>query len=1030
MSSLPPSGTVTFLFTDIEGSTGLAQAYPGELSFLLERHNTILRQAIEAHQGYLFRITGDAFHAAFYTVTEAVSAALQAQRGLQQEAWQPAPIKVRMGIHTGAAQASAQLELGDVYDGYLTLTRAQRVMSSAHGGQVLLSSASAELARGYLPEDGALRDLGEHRLKGLVNPERLWQLVAPDLPSEFPPLVSLNQIPNNLPAQPTALIGREAELAEVVKRLSSAEARLLTLTGPGGIGKTRMALQAAAELLEQFEDGVYFVDLAPIRDPDSVPTAIAQTLGFKETNDRPVLDELKGQLRGKKLLLLLDNFEQVTPAASKVGELLQVCPQLKMLVTSREALHVRGEHIFTVPPLRMPGPGPKQATLEQLSQFGAVQLFIERAQAIKPDFMVTNENAPAVAEICWRLDGLPLAIELAAARIRLFSPQALLERLGSRLKLLRGGAVDLPARQQTLRDAIDWSFELLTTGEQQLFELLAVFLGGCSIEAVEMAAGEIERFSDPGIDILEGLASLVDKSLIRQVAPENAAPRLLMLETIREFATERLDADPEFYLAARRAHASYYAGFTQRLWERLTGPGKETAFAELVTDLENVRAAWGYWVDHRDLEQLGKFIDSLWLLYDRRSWYRSTIDLTTDMLDVLSSFPPTPERFQQEIILQTGLARALQVVKGFTPEVEQAYTRALELSTGVGEIPELFPVLRGLGSLYGFVGEFEKAGAVAEKILRLAERLDDRGMQVEGHIRLGYTFAVTGKLRLGLDHLETALAGYDSERYSPQRFQLGNNYGVIGFNVSSLLLWMTGLPERALERANQAVALARRLDHPYSLAYAMFHSGLLYLWLREADLAQQRSLAVLEHAREHQFLVWTAVATCLYGATLAALGQPEEGLAQIRIGIKTYQGLNTAPVFLSLLIFMQAEICALARKPVEGLAVLDSALRGFEPGRGDLFSIEAYRIKGDLLQIGHPDDPTQTELAYLRALEIAREQGTPMLELRAAIRLARLWQDGGKAEQGRHLLRDAYEKFSQGFSSPDLLEAKGLLQAG
>ncbi|OGO39011.1 MAG: hypothetical protein A2W35_15210 [Chloroflexi bacterium RBG_16_57_11] len=903
-------------------------------------------------------------------------------------------------------------------------------MSTAYGGQVLLSSSSAELVRGVLPEEGTLRDMGEHRLKGLVNPERLWQLVAPDLLSEFPPLTSLNEIPNNLPAQPTALIGREAELAEVVKRLSSEGARLLTLTGPGGIGKTRMALQAAAELIERFKDGVFFVDLAQIRDPASVPTAIAQTLGFRETGDRTVLDELKGQLRAKTVLLLLDNFEQVTTAAPKVGELLRDCPQLKLLVTSREALHVRGEYVFPVPPLMLPKIDPKQATIELLTQYEAVQLFIERAQAIKPDFMVTNENAPAVAEICWRLDGLPLAIELAAARIRLFSPQAILERLGSRLKLLRGGARDLPVRQQTLRDAIDWSFELLNTGEQQLFELLSVFSGGCSFEAVEMAASGIERLDEAGVDILEGLTSLVDKSLIRQVSPETGEPRLLMLETIREFAVERLDADPGFCAAARRAHATYYADFTQRQWERLAGHGREAALTELISDLENLRTAWGYWVEDRDLEKLGKFVDGLWLLYDARGWYRSTIDLTKDMLDVLSTFPPTPERIQQEILLQTGLARALQVIKGFTPEVEQAYTRALELSQAVGEIPELFPVLRGLGSLYGYLGEFEKAGRMAEKILSMAERLDDPGMQVEGHIRLGYIFAVTGKIQMGLDHLEKAIADYDPDRYGTPRYQLGNNYGVIGLNVSALLLWMVGLPERALERANHAVALARRLDHPYSLAYALFHAGLLHLWRREADLALMRSLAVLEIAGEHEYLVWSAVATCLRGAALAVTGQAEEGLAHIHRGIDSYQGLNTAPIFLSLLIFMHAEVCALAGKPTQGLAVLDKGFEVFGAGREDIFSIESYRIKGDLLLAISPPNLSEAERSYLRALEIAQEQGVIMLELRAAIRLARLWKDQAKAEQGKQLLGKAYEKFSEGFTTPDLVEARELLKMG
>ncbi len=456
-----PTGTVTFLFTDIEGSTRLAQEYPDALPDLIARHNAILQKSIEASHGYVFQIIGDAFCAAFHTVADALHAAVTAQQELQHTAWDPAPVLVRMGIHTGTAQISETLDdRSGGYRGYLTLASTQRVMSSAHGGQVLLSGASAGLVRGQLPDGVTLLDLGEHRLKGLVNPEHLWQMVAGDLRLEFPPILSFNAIPNNLPAQPTAFIGREAELGEIVRRLDTEGIRLLTLTGPGGIGKTRMALQAAAELIEQFEDGVYFVDLAPIRDPEAVPIAIARTLGLRETSDRPLLDELKAQLQAKKMMLLLDNFEQVTSAAPKVGDLLRDCPKLSLLVTSREALRLRGEYVLPVPPLAMPKFELKPS-LEQVTQYEAVRLFIERAQAVKPDFLVTNENAPAVAEICWRLDGLPLAIELAAARVRMFSPQALLERLGSRLKLLRGGARDLPARQQTLRDAIDWSYELL-----------------------------------------------------------------------------------------------------------------------------------------------------------------------------------------------------------------------------------------------------------------------------------------------------------------------------------------------------------------------------------------------------------------------------------------------------------------------------------------------------------------------------------------------------------------------------------------
>jgi class 3 adenylate cyclase len=436
-----PSGTVTFLFTDIEGSTDLARRFPDALTTLFARHHAILRQAIQTHDGHVFKIIGDAFCAAFHTAPAALAAALDAQRTLHAEAWDPAPVRVRMGCHTGAAQPVGGKLEGD-YEGYSTLARVQRVMSVAHGGQILLSHASAELVRDALPAGISLRDLGEHKLKGLTHRERLWQVVAPDLPQAFAPLQTLDTVPNNLPGALNRFVGRAHELREVKERL--AQARMLTLLGPGGTGKTRLALQVARDLLEEYEDRVYFVDLASSRDSDAALAAIARTLGLRERSDQPLLEELKGQIKSDRVLSLLDNFEQVTAAAPSMAELLRDCPELKMLVTSREALHVRGEIVYPVPPLALPHFESRQPSLEELAQAEAVQFFVERAQAVKPDFQLTVENAPAVAEICARLDGLPLAIELATARLNVFNPRALSERLGNRLKLLRGGARDLP----------------------------------------------------------------------------------------------------------------------------------------------------------------------------------------------------------------------------------------------------------------------------------------------------------------------------------------------------------------------------------------------------------------------------------------------------------------------------------------------------------------------------------------------------------------------------------------------------------
>jgi len=438
-----PTGTVTFLFTDIEDSTRLWSERPEAMRTALAHHDAILRHAIEAHGGLVIKTVGDAFHAVFATAADAFNAALAAQRGLQAESWDEfasvdrpqSKISVRMAIHTG----TADLRDGD-YFGH-ALNRAARILSAGHGGQVLLSAATWELLRDHLPPDVTLRDLGTHWLKGLPRPEQIYQLVAPDLSIEFPPLVTLDRPTTNLPPQATAFIGREREVAAIEDLLRRDDVRLVTLTGPGGTGKTRLALQVAADLFVSdsppllpqrergsggeglFPGGTWFVNLAPISDLNLVASTIAQAFGVREAGGQPILDSLKSYLRAKHLLLLLDNFEQIADAAPTVAELLAAAPGLKVLVTSRMPLRLSGEREFAVPPLGLP-PAFERSNVQTLTQYEAVRLFIERAQAVKADFAVTNENAPAVAEICYRLDGLPLAIKLARCA-RAAAPQRL-----------------------------------------------------------------------------------------------------------------------------------------------------------------------------------------------------------------------------------------------------------------------------------------------------------------------------------------------------------------------------------------------------------------------------------------------------------------------------------------------------------------------------------------------------------------------------------------------------------------------------
>jgi predicted ATPase len=905
-------------------------------------------------------------------------------------------------------------------------------------GQYWLAGVAAGL--GYCHKVGMSN---EQRLAGLIyaatNLKRYAATFNLSQPTNVEPLYDESQAEidsskalkpkHNLPAQPTPFIGRPSEVTAVKDLLTRGQqnVRLVTLTGPGGTGKTRLALQAAEDLTNRFVDGVYFVDLAPIREPEAVLTTIARTIGIRETSDRPLLDELKRQLQSKAMLSLLDNFEQVTAAAPKVGELLQGCPQLKLLVTSREALHLRGEHIHPVPPLALPRVDLKQQSLQQLTQCEALQLFVERVLAVKPDFEVTVENARTVAEICLRLDGLPLAIELAAARIRLFSPRALLERIGGRLQLLRGGARDLPVRQQTLRDTVNWSYELLDDGEKGLFALLSVF-AGCTFEAVETVAGAINHPAGMKVDVLDGLASLVDKSLIRQADQDTGEPRLVMLETIREYATERLEQDSEFSAAAYRAHASYFAVFTQRQWERMSGDGRETAIREMESDIENLRIAWRYWVERRDLEQLNKFVNSLWLLYDARGWYHATVGLTNDLLNVLASTPSTPERAEQEIMLQTSLARALLATKGYTEEAEQAYARALELCESAGEIPQLFSVLRGLASFYILRSEHDKAMQMGERILQLAERLDDMDMKTEGLLVSGYSVAFRGNPQLGLERIEEGIALYGSQRQRARQLGIGSNPGVVGLTVSALFLWMRGYPDRAYNRAADSILLAQKLNHPYSLTYAQFHNGLLNMWLRNHEIARENGQTVLELAEAHGFQIWSAVGSCLLGAALVNTGGIDQGLALIEQGMNAYRGLKTPPVFWTLLLHLCAGAYGAASRPKDGLRLLDEAIESvsLSSSSSDTLTPEFLILRGDLLLAFSSDNAVDAESLYQDAVNSAQLVHAPMMELRAATRLSRLWQNQGK-KQGRNLLSDAYSKFTEGFTTADMKEANALL---
>ena len=609
MPSLPV-GTVTFLFSDIEGSTRLLEQLGARFPEALATHHAIMRAAIGANHGREVSTEGDAFFAVFPSAVDAVRATVEAQQALARSEW-PAglPVRVRMGLHTGEAVLG-----GDNYAG-VDVHRGARIAAAGHGGQVLISNATRALVQSRLPEGVGLRDLGDHRLKDLREPEHLHQLAIPGLSADFPPLRTLDVSRTNLVAAETPLIGRDRELAELADLL--ARERLVTLTGPGGIGKTRLGMELGGRALDRFSDGVYFVPLETLAERSPVAVAIGQAVGATAAAQGDPEEALIDQLGTRQLLLILDNFEQLIGVAPLVARMLSAAGQLRMVVTSRIPLHLSGEQEYPVGPLPVPSAAEHQDA-EELSRIDAVALFVERARHVRPDFRLTDANSAAVAGICRRLDGLPLAIELAAARIKIFSPETMLARLEAALPVLGGGNVDLPARQRTLRAAIDWSYQLLGRPEQALFRRLSVFSGGWTADAAEQVA-----ILDPGADpeIYDGLGTLVDQSLVRPPADGPAEPRFDMLQLIREFAVEHLADSDEAAIVARR-HAEWVLALAESARQPLEGGAGVEWLDRLTVEHDNVRAALRWAVDNDEREAGLRIASAIWRFWQQRGHFR------------------------------------------------------------------------------------------------------------------------------------------------------------------------------------------------------------------------------------------------------------------------------------------------------------------------------------------------------------------------------------------------------------------------
>jgi predicted ATPase/class 3 adenylate cyclase len=758
-----PTGTVTFLFTDIEGSTRLLRELGDAYADALTDHRKLLREAFTAHAGAEVDTQGDAFFFAFPRAKDAVAAAIEGQRALAA-----GPLSVRMGIHTGEPVLT-----GEGYAG-LDVHRAARIASSGHGGQVLVSHTTRDLVDDELPAELALRDLGEHRLKDLTRPQRIYQLVADGLEHSFPALATLDNRPTNLPPQATPLIGRERELAEITEALRRADVRLLTLTGPGGAGKTRLALQAAANLLDEFPDGAFLVELAPIADAGSVLPAVAHALGMKERAGRPLPEAVREFLQQRELLLVLDNFEHLGEAAPQMIELILGAPDLTVLVASRAPLRVSAEHEYPVPELAEPD---------------ALALFTERAQAIKPDFRVDGD-ARAVIEICRRLDGLPLAIELAAARAKLLSPQALLERLDRRLTVLTGGRRDLPDRQRTLRDTIAWSYELLDPSEQEAFRRLAIFVGGCTLDAAEVVCGA-------DLDTLE---ALVEKSLIRQ-----DEGRVTMLETIREYARERLDESGEAE-RLKRLHAAYFL--------------RESEPRGLELSLRATRDLIGWWEEEQD-----------------------NVSAATDWFGGAGA----QDEELRLLVASTNFTTLGGVSSEHGSRLEDALERGTEAEPSVR--------VRGLAVASAFAwqrGRFQAAEAHARECVGLSRSIGHLDGLIHGLINLAIVKANTQRTDEARELYEEAadlIRGYEG----PFHWNL-----VMLNNLGNIALSEHAYPQ-ARAQFEEALEQSRSVDLPYHVANNLLDLGMTDLAENELERARLRfteSLSLSEELDFRELLSW------------------------------------------------------------------------------------------------------------------------------------------------------------------------------
>ena len=843
-----PTGTVTFLFTDIEASTRLLQQLGDRYADVLAEHQRLLRSAFKENGGHEVDTQGDAFFVSFASAKDAVNAAIASQKAITGHPWpDDASILVRMGLHTGEP-----LRTDTGYVG-MDVHRSARICSAGHGGQILLSQATRVLVENDLPEGVSLGDLGEHRLKDLQHPERISQLLPPDSSTDFLPLKSLDNLPNNLPLQLTSFIGREKEIPEVKELL--AKTRLLTLTGSGGCGKTRLALQVVADLVDEFPDGAWVVELASLSDPGLVTQETASVLGVREGQGVSLLDSLSSYLKSRQTLLLLNNCEHLIEACITLTDtLLRACPNLKILVASREALSIAGESTYKVPSLSLPNPK-NTTSVENLTIYEAVRLFIDRAAAAVSTFTLTDSNALAVAQICHRLDGIPLAIELAAARIKVLSAEEIMARLDDRFRLLTGGSRTALPRQQTLRAAIDWSYNLLSEEEGALINRLSVFMGGWTLAAAEVIC------SGQGIEdyeVLDLLTNLVEKSLV-VTEEEGGKTRYHLLETVRQYARDKLLESGESE-SLRNRHLDWYLELAERAEPELEGHDQIVWKDRLELELDNLRTAleWSLGsgeevkarqaVSLRLAGALGRFW--AWRDYysEGREWMETALSKGTKVANSGASASTMTMSARAKTLYGAGL---LAWAQGDHGRATTVYEESLALYQELEDKQGIANSLNGIGWLAGYQGDYSQSVALGEEALTLFRELDDK----QGIARsLGFL----GNLVLEQGDYERAIE-LGKESLALQQ-ELGKNGWII---LPTLILgrgaYLQGDYERAAELFEEHLELCRESEWKRGIAVMLFHLGAVVLrqgnYGRAAALFEE-SLTLSRDLGDKRNIVW------------------------------------------------------------------------------------------------------------------------------------------------------------------------------